>query len=396
MKKKLFLILIILIFSAYAEQNSYWDKGVDSANTLLGDIKNNLDTRINNPITGGQMLYSYDNNSSIEASITCAEEKSIMRITYSVTNGGDIDLAINEDLDLNGNYDTNFYIYGISGICTNGIIKCDRGTWNNCKYYYLNFDGSNITYSLNRNLSGCYCINNSCGSLSSTSQSKVLSDIAGVIANLIRNKYYIVSNVELDIPYAYIKGKNVNCGGVAVPVGMDESDLQTKTEEAKLNGLSDSNSTYYVVNETTQNINNNPLDSSYTSDLKTKSSEISNSANWDESSGIYSYEDNGTNVSGSMFVKNPDEVKYCEIEYQENSPDVFADESNRENSTSSSEVKKTKIIECQKDSSGNWICPVEAGESIKHDCGNINDFGEVAGAFSSINDAVNDFTCSTN
>jgi hypothetical protein len=394
MKKILFLFASFL--TLYAGQQNYWNNGIQSANSILGKTKSDMKGRITDPITNGKELYTYDNSAHGDASITCSKEGNIIQIGYSTIGGGDINLRVNEDLDLNGNYEKSFSMNGVSGICANGVIICNSGSWNNCHYYKISFNGNNLTYNeVNKqNLGGCYCINNSCGSISSNSKPRVLSDLGGMFAQTVRNNYYIVSNIVLSGGYSYVKGKNVNCNGETVPVGMSESDLQSKTEEKKANDIDNNNTTYYVLNQTTKNVNNNPVDKDFTNNLKENQSKVSKSASWNKNNQSFSYTDkDGKDVNGNLFVGDVNKTEYCEVEYEENNPDVFSDGTNRKNATSSATTKKTDMIECVKQGD-NWVCPVKAGQTIKHDCGKINDFPEVAGTLSAINDAVKDFTCS--
>ena len=391
---KSLLPLFFLSFS-YANQANYWSDGSSLGSNIISQYKNNLSGRVNNPMSNGTKLYTLDNSQSGDVSITCSKEMPILKLTYFTNGGGDININVLEDLDLNGNYEKSFSVSRVSGICANGFIKCNSGTWNNCRFYELYFNGNNFYYQQvnNQNLMQCYCINNSCGSLSSNSSAKILSDLGGAFASLIRNNYYIVSNVSVSGNYAYVFGKNINCGGENVPVGMDSSTLQSKATQLKYQQMNDKNSTYYLLNQTTENINNNPVDESFKNSLKQKQINIKSSANYNN--GAYSYSSNGEKISGSIFVGNIQEAEYCEIGYYATSSNVFSDKSNRANSTSSDKVQKTKIIECVKNGS-NWVCPVKSGQTIIHDCGKINDFNKVAGAFSSINEAVKDLTCSTN
>jgi len=393
---KSLLPLFLLSFS-YANQVNYWSEGSSLGSNILSQYKNNLKGRVNNPIANGTKLYTLDNSQSGDVSITCSKEMPILKITYSTNGGGDININVLEDLDLNGNYEISFSVSGVSGICANGFIKCNSGTWNNCRFYELYFNGNNFYYkeTSNSNLVQCYCINNSCGSLSSNSSAKILSDLGGAFASLIRNNYYIVSNVSVSRSYAYVYGKNINCGGESVPVGMDSTALQSKTEEIKNKDLNDKNSTYYLLNQTTENVNNNPVDKTFEKTLQDKQSSVKSSVSWDEGSNTYSYNDNGNKINGEVYVGNIENLEYCEIGYYETSSDVFGDKTNRANSTSSNKVQKTKIIECVKNGS-NWICPVKSGQTIIHDCGKVNDFNRVAGALSAIDEAVKDLTCSTN
>jgi hypothetical protein len=390
---KTFFVTALLSGFAFGGQQQYWNEGLNSANSILGDIKSNMNKRINNPVANGSDLYTYDNSSHKKVSLMCSQEYNIMQISYSVESGGDIDLKVKEDLNLDNSYEKKFETLGISGICANGIIKCDSGTWDNCKYYSISFNGSKLifTKTFPGDLSGCYCINNSCGAISSNSKAKILSDVGGMLAQVIRDKYYVVSNVMVDGDYAYVKGKSINCNGENVPLGMDADTLEEKTEEAKKQGIKNTQSTYYLLNQTTENVNNNPIDENFKKNLKNKHSSIKSSVKWNEKNNQYSY----GKIKGTMFVKNPDKIFYCEIEYIQSSPDAFYDNTNRVNSTSSDKIKKTKIIECIKNQN-KWICPVKKGEKVKYGCGKIDDFGEVAGALSSINEAAKDLTCSTN
>jgi len=396
MKKAVLISLIAL--NLFASQRESYKEGINSAKSILSELKSNMDSRINNPITKGESLYTFDNSKSAQVSITCAEEKNILQVSYSVSSGGNINIRVDEDFNLDGSYESSESISEVSGVCANGVIKCSDGGWNNCKYYYLNFNGSNYyltqTTDISK-LSGCYCINASCDNLSSNAKDKVLSDIAGLLANLIRNRYYVVSNITLNGDYAYVSGKNINCEGEKAPLGMSVVDLEEKTQEEQTNQMNDTNSVYYLLNETATNVNNNQPNDDYKESLKNKQQIISSNSEFDENSKVYSYTDeNGTRVDGDVYFENLEDIKYCEVEYYEKSPDVFSDKTTRTSSTSSDEVKKTKIIEC-KNNHGSWICPVGENETIKHNCGNINEFGEVTGVLNSIDDAVKDFSCST-
>jgi len=386
----LFAFQLIFAWSLAVNQNNTWDEGESFGKSILDKIKSNIDKTINNPITKEQDLYTLDGEKVGKVSITCGEDKTIMKISYSTTIGGNINLLINGDLNLDDEFEYSTNIDGISGICANGFIRCNDGSWDNCRYYLLEFNGGiSYTETVFPKLSGCYCINSSCGGLSSNSKARILNDIAGTITSFIRNKDYIVSEPEVDNAYAYIRGKNINCGGESAPVGISEEELKNKTEQAKL-----SNESYSLLNESVNNINEHPVDSDFTNKMLQKQNSVSSSANWNESEGSFSYSDGNQIVSSKVFTKNPRKIKYCEIEYMESSPDVFNDGTTRANSTSSAEVKKTKIIECVETENG-WTCPTKEGESIKYNCGEIDNFGEVVAAFESVNDAAKDFTCST-
>ena len=78
---------------------------------------------------------------------------------------GDVSLNIEQDIDMDGSIDyTNSYST-LSGVCANGFISCNAGTWNNCIPYRWEADSNfrlNPSVVNMTDLSGCNCINNSC------------------------------------------------------------------------------------------------------------------------------------------------------------------------------------------------------------------------------------------
>jgi len=352
----------------------------------------NMQNRVVNPIINGRKLYSLDNSKSGDASITCANEKTIIINSYSVLENGNIDITIQGDLNLDGNIDYKNTINNISGICAEGIIIGQNN------FYYLKFNGSEFYLkptTNNQPLPSCYCINDKCSSISRTQKRRVLGDFGGVIAqSLKQNNSYVISNIQTDNSYSYVIGKSINCNGKAIPVGSNDSDLENAADNARNN--SDENSSYYVIEQTAKNINDNPVDANFTKDMSKKAIDTKNSSKWNKDSGIYSYDDtaNGT-VSGGIYIGDVNNTEFCEISYKKASPDVFYDKSNRKETSSGDIRNESKIIACQKDSTGNWFCPIQQEETIKHDCGKVDEFGEVIGTLSAIDESTNDFTCSS-
>jgi hypothetical protein len=71
----------------------------------------------------------------------------------------------------------------VSGICANGIISCQPGTWNQCLSFRWDIDGGKSLKLAQVDmpaLSGCYCVNNSCGTnLVWNNLNSVLGDLGG-------------------------------------------------------------------------------------------------------------------------------------------------------------------------------------------------------------------------
>jgi hypothetical protein len=79
--------------------------------------------------------------------------------------GGLSQLTIHEDTTMSG---TPSYVYNVpfsvEGVCANGVIHCDPGTWNNCtNYVWTESNGLTLTPAAITQMKSCYCINSSCG-----------------------------------------------------------------------------------------------------------------------------------------------------------------------------------------------------------------------------------------
>lgn len=387
-------ILKLLFIPVFLFSNQAWDDGSSFANSILNDLKSNMDSRINNPISKGTDLYTLDNSQHSKVSITCGNDEPFIRVGYTGTS--DINIYVNGDLNFDGSYEKGWSFYNISGVCSNGVIKCSPNSWSNCKYYKWNFNGDLYLSETDRNnLGGCYCINSSCGSLAYSEKSRILNDLAGAIASVIKDSnMYVVSNITQNDGYDYIYGRSTNCGGSDVPTNVDGSNIESLAQQKQMEEMSDDNSVYSYVVKGSDNVNRNTgiVDSSFKERIEQRNNEVQNSVTFNESSNSFSYTADGKNVNGYIQNGTIKDFRYCEIKYPAKDTSV-----NYDNTTKNTQTYKTKIVQCN-NNNGAWICPVNtnAGESILHDCGKIDDFAEVTSALSSLSDAVKDLTCSKN
>jgi hypothetical protein len=71
----------------------------------------------------------------------------------------------------------------VSGICANGIVSCQPGTWSQCHSFKWDVDNAKalkLTEVDMPDLAGCYCVNNSCGTnLVLGNLAEVLKDLGG-------------------------------------------------------------------------------------------------------------------------------------------------------------------------------------------------------------------------
>ncbi len=165
MKKVITSIFVLgLLTLAFAE-----DYG---ANDLYQNIKSSygskdsINENVNKPTTGVNDFKTVDNSTSFNAPMECPSSQIAVLISFS-QDGGDYRAIIKIDRDLDGNFDYTYTTINISGVCTNGIVNCDKGTWNNCNFYYwkANNDKSIILEptSDTKLVGSCSCANASCG-----------------------------------------------------------------------------------------------------------------------------------------------------------------------------------------------------------------------------------------
>ena len=143
----------------------------------------------------------------------CASQKQFLKINYVFSSAtGDINtLYVVADPQLSGSPQTinalGATTSGVaSGVCSNGIISCQAGTWgssgNPCEYYQWQaiagvpgLSSTVVDNGVSRpvnmaDLGGCYCVNHSCGgslgnNLSALNGAQILRDLAGGVQGAI-------------------------------------------------------------------------------------------------------------------------------------------------------------------------------------------------------------------
>lgn len=395
MKNKIFYLLIFTnLFAA--------NEGIEVGKNLKGHFSN-VQTNVAAPLTSNSDFKTVNGSKSFKANLTCNETvKPFLEISYSGTS--DITINISIDTDLNGSKDKIFSFDGVSGVGTNGIIKCSTNSWKNCKYFLWNISNNNLTLSetVLTNLGGPYCINSSCGSLSVNQKINVLDTIGGAISSMYQssNSNYLITKTQNDGNKIVFYGQNYqDCTNYKEQAPSKSHDLDTTNVIASQS--KDENSVYYVLNEEVKNQNTNKFDT----DVK-QTTVIKNSVSvkGDTSDYTFTYSGKTQNEDGSWSTRNDNakvnidflnpNIKYCEIKYLEENSILFSDGQTHHSSSGDTKTWKTKIVEC----TGNdySICPVDTskGEIIKHPCGQIDNFAEATSILMAIDEAVDDFSCS--
>ena len=185
-----------------------------------------IERNISNPITSSNTLMTtLDKSKSFNAQLTCPSSSAFLSVFVQPASTGDLQTVIvSKDLDMDGKPDYSYQLpVRVSGVCANGFISCDAGTWNNCSYYQWVADSTGKIQAANAqitDLGGCYCINSSCGSnLVWNNLGIVLKDLGGSVAGTLQatNPQLSVSNVSTDGPtisyYGQHAGGCTSAGG---------------------------------------------------------------------------------------------------------------------------------------------------------------------------------------
>jgi len=143
-----------------------------------------INTFLLKPISTGSTMSTLDSAQSFTAQMFCPASTKFMEVDVLPSSTGDINsITMQMDTNMDGFYDYTFTTGAavISGVCINGFIHCDAGTWNNCGYYKWTSsnDKPAIATSSQEELSGCFCINNSCGSNILYNQNSLLMQVIG-------------------------------------------------------------------------------------------------------------------------------------------------------------------------------------------------------------------------
>ncbi|MDF0491111.1 hypothetical protein PX699_22655 [Sphingobium sp. H39-3-25] len=181
------------------------------------------DTLLNNYVTpglAGQTIATVDDSKTFSPNIACQKTATMMEVLVQPGSGGDLStISIARDTDLDGAIDSRTSLpVAVSGICANGVISCQPGTWNQCNFFRWDVDGARnlkLTQVDMPQLSGCYCINNSCGTnLAWGNMASVLRDLGGGMIGALTtaDPRYGVAEAVIDGPMIrYVGAQSTAC-----------------------------------------------------------------------------------------------------------------------------------------------------------------------------------------
>jgi hypothetical protein len=179
------------------------------------------------PLSTGTPMQSVDGSQQFSAKVACQASAQFLRITMLPNASSDIQtLTLDMDPNFTGQVTSSEAFTGpFAGVCTNGIIRCDADSFNNCHYLQWQANTSSATVGVTEvspeQLGACYCFDASCGNnLLWVNTAKVLSDIGSGVGLALTQLYprlTIGRSQQLDAVTLVYYGQNASCGSDATP-----------------------------------------------------------------------------------------------------------------------------------------------------------------------------------
>ena len=266
------LLWLVFVTPAVAATTAAMDAAVNSTASTAssqygspGAVNQNISTPGTNSAT---LMKTVDGSKSFDGSLVCPSSSQFLSIASIPSATNDLALIIKQQTNLAAIPPATGFnlVYTvpvtISGVCANGFVSCDAGTWQNCTKYQWTADASlqvGIAADTTNNWSGCFCINSSCGyNLATDNYSYLLGILGSGIATTIQKGYpqMTISQVKIVPPAADYYGQQAgNCksapggSGSGSPASYWNSPALISGDGSSVNG---SNNTYYADMSTLQ------------------------------------------------------------------------------------------------------------------------------------------------
>lgn len=176
-----------LVWASTAAAQTIQDRARSAANASRAKSGTSDALRQNyvTPGMSGEAISTVDNSRTFTPSLSCQKTATLLEVLVQPDSTGDIGtVTISRDTDLDGSFDSTSRLpVPVSGICANGVIACEPGSWRQCHYFRWDVDAAKalkLAEGEMSDLSGCYCVNNSCGAnLVLGNLPTVLKDLGG-------------------------------------------------------------------------------------------------------------------------------------------------------------------------------------------------------------------------
>ena len=187
MKRWYSLALLCSCFAQLAQAQTVEDRARTAAQAARTKSSSSEAIQQNyvTPGMSGQPIATVDSTKSFTPTINCQKTASLLQVLVQPSATGDIGtIRVSQDTDFDGSFDrSNTLAKPVSGICANGVISCQPGSWNQCHFFKWDVDAAKalkLSEVGMSELAGCYCVNNSCGAnLVWGNMNSILKDLGG-------------------------------------------------------------------------------------------------------------------------------------------------------------------------------------------------------------------------
>lgn len=230
--------------------------------------------KLSNPLMSPVELYTLDGSKKGNAQIVCPGAKAVVNLMVQPGSTGDLTyLMAQYDSNLDGTFDGAFSTASpISGVCANGVVSCQPGTWIGCRYYRWKYDGKAVSLEevISKELGGCYCFNDGCTTAPfAAMRDQVLTSLAGGVATALAayNPRFAVTKSAIDGYTISLSGQNtgdctVTAGSLAnmgfnqpESVYGDAASLNTLTSAELASQQTNPDSFYYLITHSSAYMN---------------------------------------------------------------------------------------------------------------------------------------------
>ncbi|EPO2959878.1 hypothetical protein ACT7TO_002890 [Vibrio cholerae] len=222
MKQWLALSICLVSFVAFGKQTIPQDSQ-DRAKSMAQSVNQQMGSGENirrfaaNPLTTDDQMSTFDGKKNFDFKLQCKGSNKFLNMMVQPKSNGNLTLrTIQQDTSMNGEFDTVLTPnYEMTGICSNGFLKCDNpATGEGCTSYKWTASSNAMLGTIKVPLSdmgGCYCISGSCGSnLAWNNLDLVLKDLAvGASSALSQiNPFYTITDVKVQDVTVSVSGSN--------------------------------------------------------------------------------------------------------------------------------------------------------------------------------------------
>ena len=405
----LFLSNSFAAVNSSAEITNSRNAATSISSMVNSSIINNISNSIILPTTSGSTVTTLDGTDSGTAKLTCSED-SVLLSKITLLGSNNISINVKLDTDLNGSFERDSTFTGISGIHTTGVFKCLSGALA-CSYFkwvYSPSSGVSLESITSASAVSPYCINDSCNSLYLRNPTQILNNVSGVITALVQTSTnLVVTNATVTSTAAQVFAQKYstcsNSSDSGVIYTSNNSSLPNnsvlESQATSVDPMSDGN---VVLSSVVANESANPLLPSDLAELKTVASTSTSSISIDSGDPReVSYSTTYKDANGNFLTSSDDasinyqtvEPNYCMVEWQEVYSNVTTD--NQVRGVTASGLRTTTKSESRLCSGAyNNVCPIASGETIKYDCGRLNDsINKAVASLNVLNAVIDDMIC---